>query len=93
MKRIIMLLAATTLVGCGFAPEELEGGTAHVKGSVVVGCEGLDDAFVAGFIDLAAELTGNTNGVEAIRARRKALCAAAGQQPVDPVGELAPVAE
>ncbi len=90
MKRILIApTLALALAGCGVSPEELEGKTAHVKDGVVAGCEGLDDAFVAAFVDLAADLTGTANGVQAIRERRKMLCASAAG-PVGPAGELTP---
>ncbi len=92
MNRILILIATLAVAACGASPEDIAGKRAHIKEGVVVGCEGLDDAFVAAFIDLGAELTGTANGVEAIRARRKMLCEAAGK-PVDPDGEVEKPAE
>lgn len=86
MNRFLMTIAALAVAACGASPEDIAGQRAHIKDGVVLGCEGLDDAFVAGFVDLVADLTNNTKGVDAIRARRKMLCEAAGQ-PVDPSGE------
>ena len=86
MNRFLMTIAALAVAACGASPEDIAGKRADIKDGVVVGCEGLDDAFVAATVDIVAELTGTTNGVEAIRARRKLLCEAAGQ-PVDPSSE------
>ncbi len=88
MKRILITLALA-LAGCGVSPEELEGKTSEIKDGAIAGCETLDDAFIAASVDILAELTGTSVGVQAIRASRKALCDAA----VDPEpaeGELSP---
>ena len=89
MNRILILCATLAVAACGASPEDIAGKRTQIKDGVVVGCEGLDDAFVAATVDVIAELTGTTSGVDAIRARRKQLCASAAA-PVDPVGELTP---
>ncbi len=82
MKRILMALSALALTSCGISGPEIQAGVSAVKTGAQVSCDALDDPLTVFLVDAVAAGTNNTASIEALRAARRASCAAVQAAPI-----------